>query len=267
MNRTVETPQLRQAVRRGGGDGRREPRAARRRRSDRTALRPHHARRRRRHPGHRAGARGRAHLRLPLPLRDHSLLPARPGPSGPRRGRTLHRGRRALRLARWGRRGPLRGRVRRDLRPPDEPPRQGRELHQLPPRQGALPRFRRPDARGPRVIFCCSEKSVYDPAGGARVLGGPARQPLATILLQSDPESGALSALGTVGGEMYDAFFEKFAFRLALEHETAISSAGSVRPRWSWTSGSTRARSCSADDPRRQAADGERVCSMRTTRR
>ena len=71
------------------------------------------------------------------------------------------------------------------------------------------------------VIFCCSEKSVYDPAGGARVLGGPAKQPLATILLQSDPESGALSALGTVGGEMYDAFFEKFAFRLALEHETS----------------------------------------------
>ena len=70
------------------------------------------------------------------------------------------------------------------------------------------------------VIFCCSERSVYDPADGARVLGGPAKQPLATILLQSDPETGALSALGTLGGEMYDAFFEKFAFRLALEHET-----------------------------------------------
>ena len=70
------------------------------------------------------------------------------------------------------------------------------------------------------VIFCCSEKSVYDPADGARVLGGPAKQPLATILLQSEPGSGALFALGTVGGEMYDAYFEKFAFRLALEHET-----------------------------------------------
>ena len=71
------------------------------------------------------------------------------------------------------------------------------------------------------VIFCCSEKSVYDPSDGARVLGGPAKQPLATILLQSEPESGALYALGTVGGEMYDAYFEKFAFRLALEHETS----------------------------------------------
>ena len=71
------------------------------------------------------------------------------------------------------------------------------------------------------VIFCCSEKSVYDPADGARVLGGPAKQPLATILLQSEPGSGALYALGTIGGEMYDAYFEKFAFRLALEHETS----------------------------------------------
>ena len=70
------------------------------------------------------------------------------------------------------------------------------------------------------VIFCCSERSVYDPADGARVLGGPARQPLATVLLQSHPETGALAALGTLGGEMYDAFFEKFAFRLVLEHET-----------------------------------------------
>ena len=71
------------------------------------------------------------------------------------------------------------------------------------------------------VIFCCSEKSVYDPSDGARVLGGPAKQPLAAILLQSEPESGALFALGTIGGEMYDAYFEKFAFRLALEHETS----------------------------------------------
>lgn len=71
------------------------------------------------------------------------------------------------------------------------------------------------------VIFCCSEKSVYDPSDGARVLSGPAKQPLATILLQSEPETGALYALGTIGGEMYDAYFEKFAFRLALEHETS----------------------------------------------
>ena len=97
-------------------------------------------------------------------------------------------------------------------------------------------RVRYLDARDRRrersgVIFCCSEKSVYDPSEGARVLGGPAKQPLATILLQSEPESGALFALGTIGGEMYDAYFEKFAFRLALEHET-----GDIRRRSGETS-------------------------------
>ena len=35
-----------------------------------------------------------------------------------------------------------------------------------------------------QVIYCCSEKSVYDPADGARVLGGPAPQPLAAIALE-----------------------------------------------------------------------------------
>jgi len=34
---------------------------------------------------------------------------------------------------------------------------------------------------GSQLIYCCSERSVYDPRDGARVLGGPARQPLAAI--------------------------------------------------------------------------------------
>ncbi len=68
------------------------------------------------------------------------------------------------------------------------------------------------------LIFCCSERSVYDPADGARVLAGPARQPLAAIVLAVDPESGSLEAQGTIGGEIYDTFFERFGFRLAMEH-------------------------------------------------
>ena len=68
------------------------------------------------------------------------------------------------------------------------------------------------------LILCCSERSVYDPAGGAKVLSGPARQPLAAIVLDVDPKSGAIEAQGTIGGEMYDAFFERFGFRLAMEH-------------------------------------------------
>ena len=36
------------------------------------------------------------------------------------------------------------------------------------------------------VIHCCADHSVYDPAEGARVVSGPAPQPLAAILLEHD---------------------------------------------------------------------------------
>ncbi len=75
-------------------------------------------------------------------------------------------------------------------------------------------------AQRSQVIYCCSEKSVYDPADGARVLGGPAPQPLAAIALEHDESSGHIYAVGTTGGEMYQKFFETFGFRLALEYET-----------------------------------------------
>jgi Rieske Fe-S protein len=50
------------------------------------------------------------------------------------------------------------------------------------------------------VIHCCSEHSQYDPAQGGRVLAGD-----------------ELTAVGTLGGEMFEQFFDKYAFRLALE--------------------------------------------------
>jgi Rieske Fe-S protein len=71
-----------------------------------------------------------------------------------------------------------------------------------------------------QVIYCCSEKSVYDPLDGARVLGGPAKQPLAAILLEQD-ERGALYAIGTTGGELFERFFREFAPRLTLELRSA----------------------------------------------
>ncbi|UCE90000.1 MAG: hypothetical protein JSW10_04030 [Pseudomonadota bacterium] len=71
-----------------------------------------------------------------------------------------------------------------------------------------------------RVIYCCSEKSVYDPAQGARVLGGPAPQPLAAILLDYDAAEDSLFATGTNGGEMFERFFGEFAMRLSLEFNT-----------------------------------------------
>ena len=68
------------------------------------------------------------------------------------------------------------------------------------------------------VIHCCAEHSQYDPAEGARVLAGPAPQPLAAILLEHDSSTDELHAVGTLGGEMFREFFDKYAFRLSLEH-------------------------------------------------
>jgi len=67
------------------------------------------------------------------------------------------------------------------------------------------------------VIHCCSEHSQYDPASGARVVSGPAPQPLSAILLEYDAKDDGLQAVGTLGGEIFDAFFAKFDFKLALE--------------------------------------------------
>lgn len=68
------------------------------------------------------------------------------------------------------------------------------------------------------VIHCCSEHSQYDPAAGGRVLAGPAPQPLAAILLDYGRARDELYAVGTLGGEMFDDFFTKYEFRLALEY-------------------------------------------------
>lgn len=68
------------------------------------------------------------------------------------------------------------------------------------------------------VIHCCSEHSQYDPAEGARVLAGPAPQPLAAILLEYEAQSDGLFAVGTLGGELFNEFFSKYEFRLALDY-------------------------------------------------
>jgi Rieske Fe-S protein len=80
-----------------------------------------------------------------------------------------------------------------------------------------------PTARA-SAIHCCSEHSEYDPSAGARVLEGPAPQPLLAILLEYDASTDGLQAVGTLGGEIYEAFFAKYEFKLAFEH-------GAGRPR------------------------------------
>lgn len=67
------------------------------------------------------------------------------------------------------------------------------------------------------LIHCCSEHSQYDPARGAEVLAGPARQPLCAVLLEYDPATDGLAAHGTLGGELFDRFFEKYAQKLSLD--------------------------------------------------
>jgi Rieske Fe-S protein len=84
--------------------------------------------------------------------------------------------------------------------------------HEPVPGGGSSPR-----SRG-QVIYCCSEGSVYDPQDGARVLAGPAPQPLAAVRLEYDEDEDTLSATGMYGGDMLESFFAKFGFQIALAH-------------------------------------------------
>jgi Rieske Fe-S protein len=68
------------------------------------------------------------------------------------------------------------------------------------------------------VIHCCADHSVYDPAAGARVVAGPAPQPLAGVVLAHDGARDEIHAVGTIGPEQFDAFFAKYEARLALEY-------------------------------------------------
>lgn len=67
------------------------------------------------------------------------------------------------------------------------------------------------------LIHCCAEHSQYDPARGAEVLSGPARQPLCAVLLAHDPQADTLTAHATLGGELFDDFFRKYEVKLSLD--------------------------------------------------
>jgi Rieske Fe-S protein len=71
---------------------------------------------------------------------------------------------------------------------------------------------------GGHVIHCCADHSVYDPTEGARVVAGPAPQPLAAIVLEHDAARDELYALGTQGAEQFDAFFAQYGMKLVLEY-------------------------------------------------
>jgi Rieske Fe-S protein len=67
------------------------------------------------------------------------------------------------------------------------------------------------------LIHCCAEHSQYDPARGAEVLSGPAKQPLCAVLLMHEPKGDTLTAYATLGSELFDEFFRKYELKLSFD--------------------------------------------------
>lgn len=80
-----------------------------------------------------------------------------------------------------------------------------------------------------QVIHRCGDDSRCNPDQRGRVLAGPAPQPLAKVLLERDAASDRLHAVGLRGGEMFKAFFEKYAFKLEMELCSALALVGATR--------------------------------------
>lgn len=91
-----------------------------------------------------------------------------------------------------------------------------KELSFISFRKGAAVNPQTP-SKGNDLIHCCADHSQYDPARGARVLSGPAEQPLCAVLLDHDAATDTLTATGTLGGELFDDFFKKYEIKLSLE--------------------------------------------------
>lgn len=110
--------------------------------------------------------------------------------------------------------------------------------HQLvyPTQQVSFISFRKTRAQkgvADNLIHCCAEQSQYDPAQGARVMHGPAEQPLCAVLLEHDPTTDTLTAYATLGGELFDDFFRKYEFKLSLDvgpkAKNAVAGKAAVR--------------------------------------
>jgi Rieske Fe-S protein len=73
------------------------------------------------------------------------------------------------------------------------------------------------------VIVCCAHASVYDPAQGAKVLTGPATQPLATVALEHDKNTDTLYATGVYGGLLFEDFFKAYKKELLAAHGPGVA--------------------------------------------
>lgn len=65
-------------------------------------------------------------------------------------------------------------------------------------------------AGAPKRIVCCAHASVFDPAQGAKPVGGPATFPLLPIRLAYDPVSDELAADGILGMDLIRRFFKTY---------------------------------------------------------
>jgi arsenite oxidase small subunit len=83
-------------------------------------------------------------------------------------------------------------------------------------RKGTPVNAKTPNA-GADLIHCCADHSQYDPAQGAKVLSGPATQPLCAVLLEHNAKDDSLTAYATLGGELFDDFFKKYEAKLIIE--------------------------------------------------
>jgi arsenite oxidase small subunit len=83
-------------------------------------------------------------------------------------------------------------------------------------RKGTPVNAKTPNA-GADLIHCCADHSQYDPAQGAKVLSGPATQPLCAVLLEHNAKDDSLTAYATLGGELFDDFFKKYEAKLSIE--------------------------------------------------
>lgn len=72
-------------------------------------------------------------------------------------------------------------------------------------------------------ITCCLHGSIFDPAQGGKVVGGPAPQPLTAIALDYDGETDGLHAVGTHGGDVFKAYFKAYRKELRQEFGPALA--------------------------------------------
>jgi arsenite oxidase small subunit len=83
------------------------------------------------------------------------------------------------------------------------------------------------------VITCCAHGSVYDPTEGSKVVGGPAKFPLAAVQLAYNADTDELTADGLVGTALIKEFFKAYradlnaefgrgAYRALLERQTIV---------------------------------------------